>query len=74
MQVYTIHALVSGFLIHCACDLLPNKTTETYDTMRNAIRAQLGDEVSDAGRLLTIDFEQASINADSATFPWMALA
>ena len=74
VQVYTIHALVSGFLIPCAYALLPNKTTETYATMWNAIRAQVGDEAADADRLLTVDFEQASINAASAAFPRMTFA
>ena len=71
MQVYTIHALVSGFLIPCAYDLVPNKTSETYATMWHAIRAQVGEESADMARLLTIDFEQAAINAAPSAFPRM---
>ena len=47
----------------------PNKTTETHATVRNAIRAQVGEESADMARLLTIDFELDAINAASAAFP-----
>ena len=73
-QVYAISALFSGFLAPCAYALTPSKTTETYATMRNTIRAQMGRKAADMGRLLAIDFEQDAINSASPAFPRMTPA
>ena len=72
--MYTVHAHCSGFVIPCVYALLPNKTAETYSIMWEAIRANIGQEAADLDRLVTMDFEVASIGAASAAFPGMWFA
>ena len=72
--MYTAHAHCSGFVIPRAYALLPNKTAETYSIMWEPIRANIGQEAADLDRLVTIDFEIASIGAASAAFPGVRFA
>ena len=67
-KVYTIHAVSDGYCLPCIYALLHGKSQWAYETMRGQGREIVGE---DAGkrRVLTVDFERASINAFEAAFP-----
>ena len=68
-QLYTVRAAVGGYVLPCVFALLPNKTGETYERMWRQIRALVGEVDAAAHRLVTVDFERASINAIREIFP-----
>ena len=68
VQVYAIHAISSGYCVPCIYALLPGKSQGAYATMWGQVRNLVGDD-ADRGRLLTVDFERAAINALGGTFP-----
>ena len=68
IQVYTIHAVSEGYCIPCIYALLPGKSQGAYETMWGQVRELVGED-ADKRRVLTVDFERASINAFEATFP-----
>ena len=53
----------------CSAALPPNKTGGTYERMWRQIRALDGEVGAAAHRLVTVDFERASINAIQEMFP-----
>ena len=71
-QLYTIHAVVDGYCLPCIYALLPGKSQGVYNTMWGRIRELVG-EHADKERLVTMDFERASINAVEAAFPQVAV-
>ena len=72
-QVYTIHAVSSGYCIPCIYALLPGTSPGAYATMWGQVRDLVGDD-ADRARLLTGDFERAAISEFEETFPKSTVA
>ena len=69
-QLYTIHAFSNGRVFPCVYALLSDKKEETYNTFFLQIKIlKIGLNPSH----ISIDFEQAAINAFRATFPVTAI-
>ena len=70
-QVYTIHGFVNGEGVPLVWAILPNKTTDTYKEMFNAVRSALTSTFGDIGSIQYVitDFERAAINAVHDVFP-----
>ena len=70
-QLYTVHGFVDGEGVPLLWAILPNKTTETYKEMFQALRTALMSTFGDTGDIQYVitDFERAAINAVKEVFP-----
>ena len=74
-QLYTVHGYVRGEGLPLLYAILPNKTTETYVEMFQALRSALTAAFGNTGsiRYMLTDYELAAINAIHRVFPEVAV-